>query len=148
MEKMQYSKVKKHSKKLNIKFPEIGIDKLLPIAAILLFVLFLNTILFSDRNLFILKRKLELKESLQEQINHISQENKKLSSQIEYLKNDSFFIEKKAREELGLMREGEEVYILVDYKPVQPQKESSENNSDRWIDKVLAKYRQYRLKDE
>lgn len=144
---MHYSKAEKRSRKLKISFSDIGVDKLLTIASALIFILFISTIFFSDKNIFVLKEKIELKNALEGQITQLSQENKRLHSQIEYLKNDNFFIEKKAREDLGLIREGEEIYILVGYKPQQRQQQT-EYKDDRWIDKVIAKYRQYRLKDD
>lgn len=138
---MQYSKEKKHSRKFKIEFG-VSVDKIVTLTSVLLFMVFLNTIFLSDRSIYVLKEKIELKQSLQEQIEQLSKENARLSTQIEYLNNDSFYIEKKAREELGLMREGEEVYILVGYKPVQRKEDTT--SEDRWIDRIITKY----IKDE
>lgn len=148
---MRYSKEKKHSKRLNIGLPklEVGIDKVLVLTSFLLFLLLINTLFFSDRSIFVLKEKIELERSLQQQVNQLSEENKRLAAQLEYLKNDNFYIEKKAREELGLMREGEEVYVLVGYEPVKPKEEiSSSQQIKRWIDEVIEKYRQIKEKYE
>lgn len=148
---MQYSRGKKLSKKLNIKLPtfEVGIDKILVLTSFLLFLLLINTLFLSDRSIFVLKQKIELERSLQQQVNQLYQENKRLSNQLEYLKNDSFYIEKKAREELGLMREGEEVYVLVNYEPAKPQNETSTSQQvKRWIDEVIDKYIQMKEKYE
>lgn len=148
---MRYSKEKKHSKRLNISLPkfEVGIDKVLVLTSFLLFLLLINTLFFSDRSIFVLKEKIELERSLQQQVNQLSEENKRLAAQLEYLKNDNFYIEKKAREELGLMREGEEVYVLVGYEPVKPKEEISRSQQiKRWIDEVIEKYRQIKEKYE
>lgn len=145
---MQYSKEKRLLKRLNIRLPnfEVGIDKVLTLTSLLLFLLFINTIFFSDKSIFVLKEKVELQHSLRQQVNQLSEENKKLSAQIEYLKNDNFYIEKKAREELGLMREGEEVYVLVGYKPVPQQQENPQEK--RWIDQIIEKYTELKRKYE
>lgn len=148
---MRYSKEKKHSKRLNISLPklEVGIDKVLVLTSFLLFLLLINTLFFSDRSIFVLKEKIELERSLQQQVNQLSEENKRLAAQLEYLKNDNFYIEKKAREELGLMREGEEVYVLVGYEPAKPKEETSNSQQiKRWIDEVIEKYRQIKEKYE
>lgn len=148
---MQYSKEKRLSKRLSIKLPsfEVGIDKILVLTSFLLFLLMINTLFFSDRSIFVLKEKIELERSLQQQVNQLTEENKRLSAQLEYLKNDSFYIEKKAREELGLMREGEEVYVLVGYEPEKPQQETSHSQQiRRWIDEIIDKYKQLKEKYE
>lgn len=140
---MRYSKEKKSLEKLNIGLPkfEVGIDKVLVLTSFLSFLLFLNTLFISDKSIFVLKEKIELKQSLAEQVNRLSEENQKLSAQIEYLKNDNFYIEKKAREELGLMREGEVVYVLVGYQPVKPKQETPHSQqTNRWIDEIIGRY--------
>ncbi|MCX7738103.1 MAG: septum formation initiator family protein [Hydrogenothermaceae bacterium] len=138
---MQYSKEKRHSRRFSIKFPDIGVsvDRIVTLTSLFLLFVFLNTVFLSEKSVFVLKEKIELQQSLQKQMEQLSKENKKLSSQIEYLKSDSFYIEKKAREELGLMREGEEIYILVGYKPLSPRP-SEEISGERWIDKIVSKY--------
>lgn len=138
---MQYSKEKRRSRSFSIKFPDIvvSVDRIVALTYLPLLFVFFNTVFLSEESVFVLKEKIKLQRSLQKQIEQLSEENKKLSSQIEYLKSDSFYIEKKAREELGLMREGEEVYILVGYKPISP-KPSEEISGERWIDKILSKY--------
>ncbi|MEJ5172649.1 MAG: septum formation initiator family protein [Hydrogenothermaceae bacterium] len=143
---MQYSREKRLSKKFKITLPEVNVERVLTFTAVFMFMIVINTLFFSDRNVFVLKEKLEIKNSLENQVKQIDEENKKFSKQIEHLKTDSFYIEKKAREDLGLMREGEEVFVLAGYKPVNDKDRAKEE--ERWIDKVLGKYQQFKLKNE
>ncbi|MEZ0323450.1 MAG: septum formation initiator family protein [Hydrogenothermaceae bacterium] len=144
---MQYSKEKRLSKKFKISLPKINVERVLTFTSIFMFLVVINTLFFSDRNIFVLKEKLEIKDSLENQVKQIEEENNKLSKQIEHLKTDNFYIEKKAREDLGLMREGEEVFVLSGYRPIN-KTDKSEKEEERWIDKVLAKYQQFKLKHE
>lgn len=143
---MRYSKEKKLLKRVKIPILEINIDKLIMLISVGLSIMTINTLFFSDRNIFYLRQQIDIKDSLEKQVNQLGEENKRLSDQIEYLQSDSFYIEKKARENLGLIRENEDIYVLVDYKPIEPKRDEVEK--DRWIDKVLSKYRQFKLKDE
>jgi len=47
---------------------------------------------------------------MQHEITSIQAENNQLSMEIEKLKNDPFYIERLAREKLGMVREGEWIY--------------------------------------
>ncbi|HLE37280.1 MAG TPA: septum formation initiator family protein, partial [Candidatus Acidoferrales bacterium] len=51
-------------------------------------------------------------ESLQQEITKISEENKNLAEQVNALKTDPKLIERIAREEMGLARQGEKIFKL------------------------------------
>jgi cell division protein FtsB len=50
------------------------------------------------------------------QINNLKKENSKLAQQIDRLDKDSFYIEKKAREKMGVSKKGEVIYKVIDNK--------------------------------
>ncbi|WP_457640562.1 FtsB family cell division protein [Persephonella sp.] len=95
---------------------------------------------FGKNNIFRYIEREKQKISLQEEISLLKMENKNLMEKIEYLKTDTFFIEKKAREDLGLVKENEEIYIIIDKEVPQQHKE------ERWIDKIIRKYQEFRLR--
>lgn len=51
--------------------------------------------------------------ALLEEIERVKQENKKLAHQVELLESDPFYIEKTARDRMGVGREGEIRYKIV-----------------------------------
>lgn len=75
------------------------------------------------------------------QIEDIKKENQVLQEKIHDLKYDKYTIEKKAREDLGLMKDGEEIFVII-----EDQKEKKEK-SDKWIDKIKNIYKEYYLKN-
>ncbi len=138
---MQYLKERRFSPDLSDRLKRFfGVDFLLPFLTVLFFIYFAYLILFGERNIFTLIKKEAYRNSLQQEVLSLQEENKKLLETIQYLKNDRFFIEKKAREDLGLIKEGEEVFIIVDEKNVQPAKK------ERWIDRVIQKYQTFHLR--
>ncbi len=60
-----------------------------------------------------LNKKVEL---LKNNISKLKKENEKLNTEVYALKNDSSYIEKIAREDLGLVKPGEVVFEFVDKK--------------------------------
>jgi cell division protein FtsB len=64
---------------------------------------------------------------LLEQIDKIKQENKDLSHQVERLETDPFYIEKKARDKMGIGREGEVRYKFVYEENEQVERADDEN---------------------
>ena len=52
--------------------------------------------------------------SLLKQIEQLKKGNKELAQQIERLENDPLYIEKKARDKMGITKEGEIIYKVVD----------------------------------
>ena len=141
MEKLRYSKGKRflqNSLKTN-KF-SIGADKILLLFTILSVLYSLYIVILGKNNIFRYIEKERIKDKLQEEISYIQKENSELKKEISYLKNDLFFVEKKAREDLGMVKDGEEIYITVDKKKKKQEKQQ------RWIDSVIKKYQEFILR--
>lgn len=66
----------------------------------------------SKGGLFDLYRRKLMYEKLKAEIDALKEENYRLSAKIKALKEDAFFIEKIAREELILAKDGEIIYLL------------------------------------
>lgn len=80
-----------------------------------LFILILAFV-FGDRGIVeIVKTQKQIK-SLQQTIKTLEMEKQKLSKEIEMLKENPLALEKKARENLWLMKKNEKVIVLVDEK--------------------------------
>lgn len=139
---MQYSKVNKHLK--NTDLNEKLIDRGLKAAALILLITAIYTIAFGDNNIFEYFKKVKIRNDLISQVNQIKKENQDLEKKIYYLQNDPFYIEKIARENLGLMKDNEEVYVIVGMDKKKKQEEKN-HQEERWIDKIKAKYQQFRL---
>ncbi|WP_457626946.1 FtsB family cell division protein [Persephonella sp.] len=118
----------------------MGMDSVLLMFVILFFIYFAYVILFGERNIFRLIQKEQYRNSLFEEVSKLKSENIQLEERINYLNSDTFFIEKRAREDLGLVKEGEEVYIIVDKENISDKKEK------RWIDRVKEKYQVFHLR--
>ena len=136
---MQYSKEKRFSQNSLSKLKP-GVDSVLLLITLGLFIYFSYVLFFGDRNIFKLIQKEKIKNSLQQEVTKLQLEKKILQDTIEYLKSDRFFIEKKAREDLGLMKKGEEIYVIIDKDTPKRKKEK------RWIDKVIQKYQEFKLR--
>ncbi|NPA58462.1 MAG: septum formation initiator family protein [Aquificae bacterium] len=115
-------------------------DLVLLIFLFLFAVYFAYVLLFGEKNVFKLIKRENYRKTLQYEVSRLDMENKRLEQMINYLKKDMFFIEKKAREDLGLVKEGEEIYIIIDGDRIVPKKEK------RWIDEVIKKYQEFQLK--
>lgn len=136
---MQYSKEKKHLR--NIFKNLIKADNILPFFFILLLIYAVLSLLFSQNNIFKYLQAKKIEENLKTEISQIKKENRQLQKQIYKLKYDKYTIEKKARENLGLVKEGDEIYIIFD------EKIGKKENKDRWIDKIKNIYKEYYLKN-
>ena len=136
---MQYSREKRFSQNSLSKLKP-GVDSVLLLITLGLFIYFSYVLFFGDRNIFKLIQKEKIKSSLQQEVTQLQLEKKILQDTIEYLKSDRFFIEKKAREDLGLMKKGEEIYVIIDKDTPKRKKEK------RWIDKVIQKYQEFKLR--
>jgi len=138
---MQYLKGKRFFQDFSDRIKKyIGVDSVLLFFSLLFFLYFAYIIFFGERNIFKLIQKERYRSHLKTQITQLKTENYNLQEKIRYLKNDRFFIEKKAREDLGLVKDGEEIYIIVDGKDRKNKKE------ERWIDRVIQKYQEFRLR--
>lgn len=88
------------------------------LALLLFFFLFILVLafVFGDRGIVeIVKTQRQIKQ-LQLAIRNLEAEKLKLSREIEWLKKNPLAIEKKARENLWLMKKNEKVVVLVDEK--------------------------------
>ncbi len=138
---MQYSRVKRSLPDFSDRIKRyMGMDSVLLMFVILFFIYFAYVILFGERNIFRLIQKEQYRNSLFEEVSKLKSENIQLEERINYLNSDTFFIEKRAREDLGLVKEGEEVYIIVDKENISDKKEK------RWIDRVKEKYQVFHLR--
>lgn len=72
--------------------------------------------LFGDHGFLAMRRAQLEAEKIQQEIQQIHQENARLAGEVEALKTDPRMIERIAREELGLAREGE---IIIKLPPKQ-----------------------------
>ncbi len=138
---MQYSRVKRSLPDFSDRIKRyMGMDSVLLMFVILFFIYFAYVLLFGERNIFRLIQKEQYRNSLFEEVSKLKSENIQLEERINYLNSDTFFIEKRAREDLGLVKEGEEVYIIVDKENISDKKEK------RWIDRVKEKYQVFHLR--
>ena len=136
---MQYLKEKRFTQNsLNKLKP--GVDSVLLLITLGLFIYFSYVLFFGDRNIFKLIQKERIKNNLEQEVSQLQLENKILQDTIDFLKSDRFFIEKKAREDLGLMKKDEEIYVIIDENAPKRKKE------ERWIDKVKRKYQEFKLR--
>jgi cell division protein FtsB len=68
--------------------------------------------LFGDRGILYLMAQREKAERLQREIEEVRAENGRLAAEIEALRRDPRAIERLAREQLGLARSGEVVFLI------------------------------------
>jgi cell division protein FtsB len=73
--------------------------------------------LFGDRGILHLVAQRERAESLKREIDELRTENARLAEEIAALKTDPRAIERLAREELGLVRPGETVFLIHEDDP-------------------------------
>ncbi len=137
---MQYSKGKRYSKSSSKKLNKIiSIDSFLKAVLVLLLFYTGASLLFGDRNVFSYFKKVKQEKSLISEINRLKQEKLSLLEKKRYLEKDIFYIEKRAREDLGLKKENEDIYVIVE------KNETSDNLADktqRWIDRILKAYKE------
>ena len=140
MEKTQYSKEKRFLKSFSKINNFFKAERILLLSAVLSVLYALYILFFGKTNIFKYIEKEQIKKNLQEEIAQIQKENQKIREELSFLKKDRFYIEKKAREDLGLVKEGDEIYIIVQNKKTTREKQ------DRWIDKVIRKYQEFILR--
>ena len=75
---------------------------------------------FGDRGFIQLVAKREQTESLRREIEELRAENSRLAAEIVALKTDPRAIERVAREQLGLVRPGETVFLIREEPPERP----------------------------
>jgi cell division protein FtsB len=76
--------------------------------------------LFGDRGILQLLRQRQRTEVLAREIEQLREENRALAEDIVSLRRDPAAVERLAREELGLARPGESVFVLREPPPRQP----------------------------
>ena len=85
--------------------------------AILLLVFFFAYLFFSG---YLDLRKVGQRLArIEEENKRLIQENKRLEEEIKALERDPFYIEKIAREELGMVKKGEIVYEIISSEPLK-----------------------------
>lgn len=75
-------------------------------------IVFLISYVFSDRGISQLHRAQQRVQQLERSVTELEAENRRLTEQLETLDKSTFPIEKIAREDLGMARPGETVYLL------------------------------------
>lgn len=86
--------------------------KAVVLLASVLSVVFFVSFLFSDRGLPELQHARTRVATLHENIERLEKENSRLRAEIESVKKSSYAVERIAREDLGMSRSGEVVYML------------------------------------
>jgi cell division protein FtsB len=86
--------------------------KAVVLLASVLFFVFAISFFFSDRGLPELQHARTRVLQLHADINHLQAENARLRAEIESVKKSSYAIERIAREDLGMSKQGEVVYML------------------------------------
>ena len=86
--------------------------RLVMLLASVLFVVFAISFVFSDRGLPELQHARTRVTSLQTDITRLQSENARLRAEIESVKKSSYAIERIAREDLGMSKKGEVIYML------------------------------------
>lgn len=79
-----------------------------------IFICVALTMVFGDMGLIKYFHLKKAKGTLEKEISDLERDNKAFKSQVEALKNDPYYIEKKAREEYGLARKGEYIFQFGD----------------------------------
>ena len=86
--------------------------KAVTLLAGVLATLFVITFFFSDRGMNDLQRARKRVDGLQSDIKRLQAENVRLRSEIESVKKSTYAVERIAREELGMSKKGEILYML------------------------------------
>ena len=82
------------------------------LASVILVVALVVGSLFGDRGFLQLLRQQERAEALARELEELRMDNRRLASEIQALRSDPRAIERLAREELGLTRPGETVFLM------------------------------------
>jgi cell division protein FtsB len=97
---------------------EVGLrKKAATLGSIIALIALLVGSLFGDRGILHLVAQRERAESLRREIEDLRAENGRLAAEIGALKTDPRSIERLAREELGLARPGETVFLIPEEEP-------------------------------
>ncbi|HWX25109.1 MAG TPA: septum formation initiator family protein [Vicinamibacteria bacterium] len=92
---------------------EVGLRrKAVTLASILVFIALVVGSLFGDQGVLHLMTQRQQAEALESRVDALREENARLAAEIAALRSDPQAVEKLAREELGLARKGETVFVL------------------------------------
>jgi len=94
--------------------------KALALGSIIALIALIVGSFFGDRGILRMVAQRERTESLRQEIEELRTENGKLAGEIEALKSDPRAVEKLAREELGLARPGETVFLIHEPDGARP----------------------------
>ncbi|RUM59431.1 MAG: hypothetical protein DSY66_03840 [Persephonella sp.] len=144
---MQYSRGKKYSRDLKYDVKKLKEKKLKAktfnksltinsVVFILLSFYIFYLFVFSDKNIFNFAQKEKRLEQLTEKEKKLIIQRDKLKSEIDNLKKDDFIVEKLAREQLGLTKKDEVIFIIPED---ETEKEKKEEKKDRWIDRLIGR---------
>ncbi len=145
---MQYSREKKHSVSfLNKLKRKLKVEIFLSLALLFLVIYSLYIFLGSENNIYRYVEKIYMKKNLISEIENLKKENLSLKEKIEFLKRDDFYIEKKAREDLGLKKDNEEIYVIIDKN--LPKEENSDliSSSKKWLNEIIKTYKNYKINE-
>lgn len=90
-------------------------------AVVALFALLIHSTVSGERGLFHLLRLSEEQRQLEDRVRVLLRENTDLKDRRRRLRTDDFFLEKVAREGLGLARENEIIYRFLPDRAPRPQ---------------------------
>lgn len=96
--------------------------KVVVLLASVLVVVFAISFVFSDRGLPELQHARTRVNDLRANIARLDAENARLRAEIESVRKSSYAIERIAREDLGMSKKGEIVYMLPTSSPADPRK--------------------------
>ena len=86
--------------------------KIVVMLSSVLTIVFLISFFFSEQGMSELQRSRRHVQDLHDQVARLETENKRLQAEIESLKKSTFAVERIAREDLGMSKPGEVVYML------------------------------------
>jgi cell division protein FtsB len=93
----------------------------LKVAVGILVLIILALTVFGDHGLLNLVRYRNQREALTAEANQLEAENCRLQDEIERLKGDDLFLERVAREELGMVKPGEIIFQFTETKGSPPK---------------------------
>ncbi len=136
---MHYSKERRYLKNSSSRFKNIvSIDSFLKLVLIVLLFYTGASLLFGDKNIFSYIKKVKQEHQLKAEIEKLGKEYIALMEKKRYLQQDIFYIEKRAREDLGLKKENEDIYILVEK---EEKRDNITGTTRRWIDRIIKAYK-------
>lgn len=83
-------------------------------------MLFLVSFFFSDRGIAELQAARKRVETLQSDVRRLEAENARLRAEVESAKQSTYAVERIAREDLGMSKKGEVIYLLPRAQEVLP----------------------------